>query len=533
MMDSHDTDSEIRSLYQRLEPRVNTEAFEANIEARVGRRRSRVPRTKTVRTVVVASLALLVIAGLATGIFEASRHLGKDRSILVLTDQTTSSNGAAGELTGTLRNPYPTVESATLPPGSPSERQSSWAEALGSAILKHYPAKKWKVLRAVELSGSPAVMDLQIGLASTGTTPTSSGDPTTPTAMRVQIMRQEQADLSNPMGYPEFTTAYGHGILMASYAGSYVTYRTRFVRPDDLFILLGVTQPQAENGSSTLFLDEKGTQGLTEFIAQIIQLGEAGTLPTSTSTTTAPVLSAEVKGYLDTLESYWTAAGVPVLSVGIVPPAASTEKMLRENTKDTDVLPYAALELPASAFETSDYTFMYENIMRQTMVAIRDGVPLHYLAIFEVNEDGTRTMYSMGEVYQLATAFAPEWDQPARLSLELTTERVRQAATQAAATAKVTLESVEVTEDASGRVLTAVGSIPDVNSVTVSVSLFNGPFEEIARQLNKAGAKISGVNVKVDDLQQAPVLRFVLSLSVGGGLTSRWMAPQLEALRNQ
>ena len=72
---------------------------------------------------------------------------------------------------------------------------------------------------------------------------------------------------------------------------------------------------------------------------------------------------------------------------------------------------------------------------------------------------------------------------------------------------------------------------PDLSTVNSSVAKFGDGVGQDAWQLNKdKGAKISGVNVKIDDLTGRPVMRFVQSFMVGGGSTGRWMAPELKAL---
>ena len=62
----------------------------------------------------------------------------------------------------------------------------------------------------------------------------------------------------------------------------------------------------------------------------------------------------------------------------------------------------SSLEVPASLFASSDYMFMTDNIMRQTMVAIRQGVPLKYLGIIKVSDDGTKTPVDFALVYNPA-----------------------------------------------------------------------------------------------------------------------------------
>ncbi len=253
---------------------------------------------------------------------------------------------------------------------------------------------------------------------------------------------------------------------------------------------------------------------------------------TTTTSFVAPTgATEEVQGYLDKLESIWKAAGIPVLAVTTAFPDVDTAMIIGENTEEGDPLPWVVVELPSSVFASMDYLFVTDNIDRQTMVAASDGVPLKYLGILEVWEDGSKTLWTAGQV---ATS-DPEWGQPARLGLDETTDRLRGAGRQAATTAGVTLESLEVTEDASGRVVLAVGSIPNREEVSATVAGFGGPLEEAVRALNKEGAKISGLNVKVDDLSGAPVLRFALSLNYGndGARSARWLAPQLKAVMSE
>ena len=407
-MDINDTDAVIRALYRRLEPKVNSEELYASLQGEVAKANRRPTNRKLLRTLALACVALVVVAALGTGLFEAATHLGRSRPALVLTDQTLSSNGSGGASAGSLANPYPTRESASLrnpPTGSPSERPSAWADELGRAILKLYPEKRWGVSNAVELLDTPAVMDVTIRPLGTGDT--ASDAPSVPW-IRVQVTRQEQGQLpqeGNPMRYPEFATDYGHGILVTMY-GSQPAYLTSFVRPDKLLIQVSVGHASADTKPSTLLLDGQGVQKLTEYIASIIQLGDTRASSTTTSqptsSTLAPVLSTQVEGYLDKLESLRKAAGVPVLDVGITPPDAQTQNLVIGNTKSSDVLPFVALEVPASLFASSDYMFMTDNIMRQTMVAIRQGVPLKYLGIIKVSDDGTKTPVDFALVYNPA-----------------------------------------------------------------------------------------------------------------------------------
>ena len=334
----------------------------------------------------------------------------------------------------------------------------------------------------------------------------------------------------------EFDTKYGHGIIAPNHGDPSQSITCWFVRPDGLLILVGVSHGQSDHTEpATLLLDEKGVQNLAEAIAAMIEMGSAATTSTSlaTATTSGQVPSAEVQGYLDLLESTWEAAGIPVLGVVTSYVDTTIESLVGANTKNDDVLPYVALEVPASVFASSDYLFTDENIMRQTMVAIRDGVPLRYLGVVEVFNDGTKREWSNSEVFQLAQDADDEWGRPAKLALDVTIDGLRQAAEQAAKTAGVKLESFEVKEDASGRVVTVVGSVPDRDTVSAPVKWFSVPPEDAAYRLNKQGAKISGLEVKVDDLKGRPVLRRVVSFNVGGGESARWVAPELEAVQNQ
>ncbi len=536
MMDSHDTDKAIRTLYRRLEPRVNTQAFEASLGKNVGRKHSRLPRTRRVRALALACLTLVLIAGLVTGIFEASRHLGKDRSILVLSDQTTGPQGPGGSSQALLSNPYPTPNSTGVS-GTVDEGPSPWAENLGKAVLALYPGKGWRVARAVEQAS--VLMDIIIVPAETK----GSGKDATlldGAHLRMTIHREESGKIpagDNPMQYPEFDTPNGHGLIMPSYdyGNGHESLITWFVRPDKLMIQVGVAQALRGSSSAALMLDKEGVKKLLTYIASIIEMGDTDS-PTSTlpsANSNAPEVSPEAKGYVDQLTSMWQSAGIPVLRVTTSPGDPNTEKMLKDNTKTGDVLPFVALELPASVFSSMDYSFVICQIQRLTVTAIRQGVPLHYLEIVKVDGDGSKTMYSLGEVYQLSAAAGPEWDKPATLGLKQTTDRLRKIAQEGASASGVTLESFEVTEDPSGRVITAVGSVPDRSTVAASVKQFSAPLETAGRTLNKDGAKISGLNVKVDDQKGAPVFRRVVAYNVGQGLSTRWMAPELEAAQSQ
>jgi hypothetical protein len=329
-------------------------------------------------------------------------------------------------------------------------------------------------------------------------------------------------------------TEYGHGLLgpVYNYGSGRVTLLTWFIRPDKLFLRVSARLSASDAAQSSLALDEAGVRELVEYVASIIAMGSTGATSTTTSTPTTPTtaVSDEVQGYLDTLESVWKAAGIPVLAVNTIFPDAATEKNVNESTEEGDPLPWAVVEIPSSVFDSMDYLFTLNNIDRQTMVAVRSGVPLQYLGIMMVREDGSKTLWNAGQV---ATP-NPEWDQPASLALTETSDRLREAALQAATKAGVVLESVEVTEDASGRLVEAAASIPERETVSATVAGFNGPLEEAVRALNKEGAKISGLYVKVDDLSGAPVLRFALGLGYGndGARSGRWLTPQLKALRS-
>ena len=253
----------------------------------------------------------------------------------------------------------------------------------------------------------------------------------------------------NPWQYQEFATEYGHGLIMPTYnSDGSQSLLTWFLRPDKLFLRVSARQALPDAARSGPVLDEASVQKLVEYVASIIQMGSVDTSPTtpSTATTAAPSVSDEVQGYLDTLESTWKAAGIPVLAVTTAFPDAVTEKNVRESTEESDPLPWVVVEIPSSVFASMDYVFIIDNIDRQTMVAVRGGVPLKYLGILLVREDGSKTLWAAGQV----STSNPEWDKPARLALAATTDRLREAALQAATQPGVVLGSFEVTEDASG-----------------------------------------------------------------------------------
>ncbi len=252
-------------------------------------------------------------------------------------------------------------------------------------------------------------------------------------------------------------------------------------------------------------------------------------IPISATTTTKPA-SAEVQGYLDTLESMWRGAGVHVLAVSSSPLDARTEQLIKDNTKETDVLPWVSVEVPAADFGKYEGTFVYDNIMRQTMLAVRGGVPLHYLGVTTVENDGTKREWTSSEVFQLSGLAGPEWDRPASVAISSVEDQVKQMLTDAATKSGVSSPALQVTEDASGRVVTATGLIPDVKHPSVSIMSFGSSIQDVVSQLNKQGAKIAALYIKIDDASSNPAVRLVWSFTIGAGSTSRWLAPEVQAI---
>jgi hypothetical protein len=520
-METRDQDQAIRSALRRIEPSVRVDEFCRRLEERRAQMSPRRQRWSAVRIAVTASLAVVLVAGICIGVYAALSHLGQDGQFVVIGDDATTGSTALNPRLP-LENPYPIAGPAGASTGA-TEVDSPWAEELARAILHDYADRDWEVLRAVEQEG--AVMKITIGPAPAGAS--VAGALSEVPTLTISVHREESGQLpqgSNPMKYPEFATDEGHGLIMPTYGDGRESLLSWFIRPDKLMIQVAASPPSATGSTPELLLDREGVKELVSYVASIIALGDV-TVPTMVPplSSTSSTLTSAVQSYLAQLESLWKAAGIPVLGVGTNYPDPGMETTVSENTTSSDVLPYAALELPESVFASADKIFTVMNVMRQTMVAVRRGVPLHYLSMVIVAPDGTKTLYTMGEVYQLAAIPGPEWDRPATLDLPELTAELRELAEQAAAESGVALLHFEVIEDASGRVITAVGSIPDRSAVSASVKQFSAPLETACWNLNKEGAKISGLNVKVDDEQGSPVLRRVVGYNVGGGSLAGWL----------
>ena len=254
--------------------------------------------------------------------------------------------------------------------------------------------------------------------------------------------------------------------------------------------------------------------------------------PPTTVRPLSTVVTPEVQGYLDALKTAWTKAGIPVLDVGIVPLKEGDGREIAKSTSESDVLPYVQVEVPASLLEADTGLFAEYNIDRQTIVMILRGVPVQYLAVVTVGADGTKTMDSLGLIGGQAPAPGSEWEQPARLSLEETTQAIETAVRQRAASAGVEITSINVREDDSGRVVTVKATIPDVASADLPMARFGDAVGEEARRLTEEkGAKISEVDVSVDDLNGQRAVRFAQSII--GSSNGRWYAPELWDLVNK
>ncbi len=86
-------DDRLREIYGRSAPVVDEAAFEARLRrsTSAGRGRPSAPKHRSsLRVAVYASIAVVLVAAVAVGSFEAVKHLGKDRAILVIGGDTTN-----------------------------------------------------------------------------------------------------------------------------------------------------------------------------------------------------------------------------------------------------------------------------------------------------------------------------------------------------------------------------------------------------------------------------------------------------------
>lgn len=257
------------------------------------------------------------------------------------------------------------------------------------------------------------------------------------------------------------------------------------------------------------------------------------TLPTPTTVRPlSAVVTPEIQGYLDALEAAWTKAGIPVLGVGIVPLDEGLGQEIAKSSSESDILPYVQVEVPGSLLEEDDGLFASYTIERQTIVTILRGVPLMYLAVVTVENDGTKTMNSFGLIREQVPAPGSEWEQPAGLGLEDTTQAIEALVGERAANAGVEIASIDVREDDSGRVVTVKAIIADVASADLDVARFGDAVGEDARRLTEEeGAKISEVDVAVDDRNGERVVRFAQNMM--GGSKGWWYTPELWDLVNE
>ncbi len=89
-MDTRETDAKLREAFRSAAPAVDSGAFCDNLEAKLASARSKHRPSRTLRLVVTACAAVLLVAGVSVGVLEATWHLGRHSTILVITDSSTS-----------------------------------------------------------------------------------------------------------------------------------------------------------------------------------------------------------------------------------------------------------------------------------------------------------------------------------------------------------------------------------------------------------------------------------------------------------
>jgi hypothetical protein len=101
-MDTVGIDERLREVYESNAPLVDESAFAARLRRKSSKRKMLPASRPRVRHAwLIAASSLLVVAALVVGTYEMVVHMGKERAIVVITDDSLSSgNGGAAALTG-------------------------------------------------------------------------------------------------------------------------------------------------------------------------------------------------------------------------------------------------------------------------------------------------------------------------------------------------------------------------------------------------------------------------------------------------
>jgi hypothetical protein len=105
-MDTHDTDKAIRSLYHRLEPRVNAEDFCRTLDTHLVSRKGRPARGRPLRAALVACLALVCVAAVGAAVYAAVTYVGQPHQVIVIADAPTSTSGSSTTTTAFAREEF-------------------------------------------------------------------------------------------------------------------------------------------------------------------------------------------------------------------------------------------------------------------------------------------------------------------------------------------------------------------------------------------------------------------------------------------
>ena len=93
-MDTHGIDDELREVYERNSPSFDEDAFSARLKGKTSKSRRPASARRPSggwRVAAITCAALVLVAGLGTGIFETATHLGKHGVTIVIEDDTASS----------------------------------------------------------------------------------------------------------------------------------------------------------------------------------------------------------------------------------------------------------------------------------------------------------------------------------------------------------------------------------------------------------------------------------------------------------
>ena len=294
-MDPEKTDATLREAFRLTAPGIDEGLFMDDLRAKLASaRRPRRP-SRRLRIVVIACAALVLLAGISVGVLEATTHLGRHSTVLVITDQpgsteeTTTTSLASP--TSLFSNPYPpgsalpSVDQAPAGP-YPRHRDSTWAQELGKAILAHYPGKDWKVVSANEYVEPLAHMVIQIepqsGNARIGSDGLSNAN------LEVGVLRQEGTlpisliTQNGTIPSANLATGFGSGIVISKPLMNLAYFR----RPDQLQVNVDAGLLRQNEAPYQTLLDQDGVAELAEFVASIIQMTtQTRTIDESTPTT--------------------------------------------------------------------------------------------------------------------------------------------------------------------------------------------------------------------------------------------------------